>query len=1559
MDEIVKGVVETTSVPDNVEQLVKVNIKDGKASAILFANPNGSKIKQRLDNLEARFNNLKTINYEELYGPGNIDIKQGGSSGDVTKSYVDTQDNATYEKSKSYTDSKITDLRSYVDNASNTTLEQAKSYADSISQGGSSGDKSTVVLIDAIGRTSQARSEAYTAYKAGKAIVLKCAANKFIPMTVVAESSNTVDLKGFDLSYSGYAVTPNVTLVTRMWTLDSTGLNYVEKSVPINSCRTFDCTNSSIIANTFANALDSYNNGFSIILKVDTNTFVVANTVTTSSLTGYSFQFNAGTTSEGQTGIVSVDITRWRLTSAGLSKDTFSTESSGSGGGGSVTLRQAFSTKTTSLAIPNNPDDDPTFWNQSSQTSASIWAAQKSTGNDWVVWKLQPQDGTDGNGISDIKKNYAVSDSGTKTPASSEFDKNTNIPEAKPGQYIWCRITIKYTGSTVDTVYYTVSYIGKDGQDGAKGTPINIKGSLSSKENLPSSGNTNGDGYIIGKDLWVYDGNSITSEITYGGFTNVGQIVGPDGKTSCFHRAWCNGDPASGDYTGFDTDAPDGSLFDYMGTYVDYVSSVEEAKSHPDSTDPTDYKWTRIRGVDGENAVTLDFDNDSDSIGLTYEGKVEYNQTISTNIGMFEGQEVMSIQNIKCDAPNGMAIQTATSGSGSEKYPGKITISVNEGDTYIKSGSNNITVTVTAKCISTGKTHIASRVFHITGRKAGSPGESSVLYRLVLSNSEIRKYSDGSYSVNFVSVIKKQKKVGKADWVDTTDGEIKYSIDESVDRTPCELNYGISVTSVNRCVDFYLYVNGVLEDGPEHIPLNANGTIGESAKVISETYRYAVAMSFTKTPSDLTNWSTEPINVEPGQYLYIETKREWNNGDTTYSYSWTRGGLNGYSNLPFVSTVFMRSSTQPNTPSGGNYNNPLPETDGWSDGVPEGTEKLWYSQRKFTIDGLEPQDTLWSTPETALSSSTRNIRYSSANECPKTPDVESSSVWSSVPDLNSKWGAYQSIVNNVKQPWVLLQIKGEGSRIDTTSAATPFMGEWNASTKYYGTKLRTDIVRVSGTSGADDPATYYYIANKAKNFDGVVTPQPGTTEGDKYWLRFGANYDNLATGFLFSEKIETDILNAVNAHIDELDVDSLDVKIVNAINNGEGVINADKINVGDLTAKVLKTADEGAMIYAEGTRLSAFNENNSIIFDADPTSGIRDVAIDSDIVYEKNSTIFTRTYTGTSAESQTSTNTFGSISIPASKYNTVLTADDLRIGIRATNTTTSSTVLNKTNVELYYIISGTDYMFARCGLSSSVNDGSIHICSIQYFNIVRYFSTTTGVGIKAKVTHSAEDNDQSSLTYGTTITVSILNGSKFVARRDYGSVICDGAFSVGQINEYNHAVLGSAFDGGKAAIDVASNGTRMVVSDDVYLKHKGLGLLPSLNPVTIDISSNPVYNSEREISERDMCVIYTCFNSGIPVYIKTVVKVPDVAQLVSISARVNAVKTESYTTTATYVSILATADLHRMNSGNWTDSTDYRVNIFAERNLSNTLTYDTASTSLSSSYTIKTYIHTV
>ena len=60
---------------------------------------------------------------------------------------------------------------------------------------------------------------------------------------------------------------------------------------------------------------------------------------------------------------------------------------------------------------------------------------------------------------------------------------------------------------------------GVDGQDGADGTSVTILGALDSPDDLPSSG-SNGDGYIINGDLYVWDGTQ---------WNNVGAIQGPQG----------------------------------------------------------------------------------------------------------------------------------------------------------------------------------------------------------------------------------------------------------------------------------------------------------------------------------------------------------------------------------------------------------------------------------------------------------------------------------------------------------------------------------------------------------------------------------------------------------------------------------------------------------------------------------------------------------------------------------------------------------------------------------------------------------------------------------------------------------------------------------------------------------------------------------------------------------------------------------------------------------------------------------------------------------------------
>ena len=71
---------------------------------------------------------------------------------------------------------------------------------------------------------------------------------------------------------------------------------------------------------------------------------------------------------------------------------------------------------------------------------------------------------------------------------------------------------------------------GPQGVAGANGTSVNIKGTVATSGNLPSSEQTLGDGYIITNTghLWVYTNSASPGNVN--GFIDAGTIVGPQGN---------------------------------------------------------------------------------------------------------------------------------------------------------------------------------------------------------------------------------------------------------------------------------------------------------------------------------------------------------------------------------------------------------------------------------------------------------------------------------------------------------------------------------------------------------------------------------------------------------------------------------------------------------------------------------------------------------------------------------------------------------------------------------------------------------------------------------------------------------------------------------------------------------------------------------------------------------------------------------------------------------------------------------------------------------------------
>ena len=174
---------------------------------------------------------------------------------------------------------------------------------------------------------------------------------------------------------------------------------------------------------------------------------------------------------------------------------------------------------------------------------------------------------------------------------------------ANKGKFLWTRTTYTWSNNkTTENITYT--YIGKDGKDG---TSVTIKGSKGSTSELPTSGNTLGDGYIIGGYLWVYTGTTKSDTTHVKGFENVGKIQGEPGQSATqyyTHIAWKKADGT------FTTENPNGGDFAYIGVLID--------TNPKDSQDPSKYDWSYVKGATGNGIKSTEVTYQIGSSGTEY-----------------------------------------------------------------------------------------------------------------------------------------------------------------------------------------------------------------------------------------------------------------------------------------------------------------------------------------------------------------------------------------------------------------------------------------------------------------------------------------------------------------------------------------------------------------------------------------------------------------------------------------------------------------------------------------------------------------------------------------------------------------------------------------------------------------------------------------------------------------------------------------------------------------------------------------------------------------------------
>ncbi|MDT2797067.1 hypothetical protein P7H47_07410, partial [Enterococcus cecorum] len=225
--------------------------------------------------------------------------------------------------------------------------------------------------------------------------------------------------------------------------------------------------------------------------------------------------------------------------------------------------------------------------------------------------------GKDGVGLKTTAVVYGLSNSESTQPTSW----STQVPTLTKGSYLWTRTTWTYTDNTTE-IGYQKTYISKDGNDGTDGLPgkdgVGISSTTityatsTSGTVQPTSGwssqvpSVPSGQYLWTKIVWTYTDN--TSETGYSvakmgerGPQGLQGIQGPkgdqgiqgrpgiDGRTPYAHIAYADSADGTKNFSVSDSHRL------YIGFYTDF--------NQTDSTTPGDYRWTLIKGADGQDGA--------------------------------------------------------------------------------------------------------------------------------------------------------------------------------------------------------------------------------------------------------------------------------------------------------------------------------------------------------------------------------------------------------------------------------------------------------------------------------------------------------------------------------------------------------------------------------------------------------------------------------------------------------------------------------------------------------------------------------------------------------------------------------------------------------------------------------------------------------------------------------------------------------------------------------------------------------------------------------------------
>lgn len=246
--------------------------------------------------------------------------------------------------------------------------------------------------------------------------------------------------------------------------------------------------------------------------------------------------------------------------------------------------------------------------------------------------------------------------------------------------------------------------------------------------------------------------------------------------------------------------------------------------------------------------------------------------------------------------------------------------------------------------------------------------------------------------------------------------------------------------------------------------------------------------------------------------------------------------------LSFTSFVFTRYASEPSTPTGGSYSNPVPDNTDfiWTSNIPSGNDLIWISSRIFTSDGNYPQQSTWTHPTQLSDTVDLDIEYSEI-ENPNPPEGHPNTniEWSNDPSDLSIWMAISKKHGSEWSDWKISKIKGNSGDKGDSGDKAPIIysaGIWESGKSYDATPDKIPYVYFTGTES-------YWLLDQTVGENYTNTLDPEEDNNWKPFTSFEAVYSDIGLfkqalvgkwvfhgNYMFSQE------GMLNYYIDENDV---------------------------------------------------------------------------------------------------------------------------------------------------------------------------------------------------------------------------------------------------------------------------------------------------------------------------------------------------------------------------------------------------------------------------------------